>query len=59
MKRINQLKIALAKQDKTEKKLALAFGKNESTVSHCYTNEDQLSAETLLAIAKVLKISVK
>jgi len=59
MKRINRLKVILAEQEKTGKWLAQVLGKNESTVSRWCTNEVQPSIETLLAIAKVLKIDVK
>ena len=54
MKRMNQMKVVLAEQDKTGKWLAHASGKNESTVSRWCTNEVEPSVETLLTIAETL-----
>jgi DNA-binding XRE family transcriptional regulator len=59
MKQINRLKVVLVEQNKTGKWLAETLGKNEATVSRWCTNEYQPSLETLVEIAKVLKVDVK
>ena len=59
MKQINRLKVVLAEQNKTEKWLAEALGKNEATVSRWCTNEMQPSLETLVRIANALDVDVK
>ncbi len=59
MRKINRLKIVLVEQNKTGKWLAEMLGKNEATVSRWCTNEAQPSLETLVKIAKTLKVDVK
>jgi DNA-binding XRE family transcriptional regulator len=59
MKQINRLKVVLVEQNKTGKWLAETLGKNEATVSRWCTNEYQPSLETLVEIAKLLKVDVK
>lgn len=59
MKRINRLKVVLVEQNKTGKWLAETLGKNEATVSRWCTNEAQPSLETLVKIAKTLKVDVR
>jgi DNA-binding XRE family transcriptional regulator len=59
MKQINRLKVVLVEQNKTGKWLAETLGKNEATISRWCTNEYQPSLETLVEIAKVLKVDVK
>lgn len=59
MKRINRLKVVLVEQNKTGKWLAETLGKNEATVSRWCTNEAQPSLETLIKIAKTLKVDVR
>ncbi len=58
-KPINRLKVVLVEQNKTSKWLAEVLDKNPATVSRWCTNESQPSLETLVAIARVLKINVK
>ena len=57
--KINRLKIILAEKEKTNKWLADKMGKSEVTVSRWCTNEVQPSLETMLEIAKLLKIDIK
>lgn len=59
MKQINRLKVVLVEQQRTGKWLAETLGKNEATVSRWCTNESQPSLETLVEIAKALKVDVK
>lgn len=59
MRLINRLKIVLAEQNKTNKWLAEAVNKNETTISRWCTNETQPSLETLVEIAQVLNIDVR
>lgn len=59
MKKINRLKIVLVEQNKTGKWLAETLGKNEATISRWCTNEAQPSLETLVKIAKTLKVDVR
>ena len=59
IKQINRLKIVLTEQNKTGKWLAETLGKNEATVSRWCTNEAQPSHETLVKIAKTLKVDVR
>lgn len=59
MEQINRLKVVLVEQNRTGKWLAETLGKNEATVSRWCTNESQPSLETLLEIAKVLKVDVR
>ncbi|PWS33314.1 helix-turn-helix transcriptional regulator [Pedobacter paludis] len=56
---INRLKAVLAEQGKTNKWLALALGKNETTISRWCTNEVQPSMDSLVAIAQLLQIDVR
>jgi len=56
---INRLKAVLAEKQKTSKWLAEQLGKSETTVSRWCTNEVQPSLETMLEIARLLKINVK
>ena len=57
--KINRLKVILAEKEKTNKWLAEQLGKSEVTVSRWCTNEVQPSLDTLMAIAKLLKIDIK
>lgn len=59
MRLINRLKIVLAEQNKTNKWLAEAVNKNETTISRWCTNETQPSLETLIEIAQVLNVDVR
>ena len=58
-KTINRLKVVLVEQGRTNKWLAEKLDKNTSTVSRWCTNEMQPSLETLVEIAKVLKVDVR
>ena len=56
---INRLKVVLAEQKRTNKGLAEELGKDPASVSKWCTNASQPSLETLVEIAKCLKIDVK
>jgi len=56
---INRIKVVLAEQNKTNRWLAEALGKNEATVSRWCTNENQPSVETFYQIAKILDIDIR
>ena len=56
---INRLKVVLAEQKRTNKWLAEEPGKDPASVSKWCTNASQPSLETLVEIAKCLKIDVK
>lgn len=56
---INRLKVVLAEQKRTNKWLAEELGKDPASVSKWCTNVSQPSLETLVEIAKCLKIDVK
>ncbi len=58
-KDINQLKVVLAEKKKTKIWLAELQGKATATVSKWCTNPAQPGLETLLQIAKILKVDVK
>jgi transcriptional regulator with XRE-family HTH domain len=58
-KAINRLKAVLAEQSKTNKWLAEALDKNETTISRWCTNEVQPSIENLVIIASLLKVDVR
>ncbi|HIC8754447.1 transcriptional regulator [Elizabethkingia anophelis] len=57
--KINRLKSVLAEKSKTSKWLAEQLGKNESTVSRWCTNDVQPPVETMVQIAKLLKVDIK
>ncbi len=56
---INRLKVVLAEKKKTNKWLAEQLGKDPATVSKWCTNTSQPGLETLLVIARCLKVDVK
>jgi DNA-binding XRE family transcriptional regulator len=58
-KAINRLKAVLAEQGRTNKWLAEALDKNETTISRWCTNEVQPSMDNLVNIARLLKIDVR
>jgi putative transcriptional regulator len=58
-RQINRIRVVLAEQDRTNKWLSEKMGKNRTTVSRWCTNDMQPSIETLLEIAKVLKVDVR
>ena len=57
-RKLNRIKAALADKDKTNKWLAEQLDKDPATVSKWCTNASQPSLETLLMIAKRLKVEV-
>lgn len=57
-RKLNRIKVALADKDKTNKWLAEQLDKDPATVSKWCTNASQPSLETLLMIAKLLKVEV-
>ena len=58
-KDINRLKVVLAEKKRTNKWLAEQLGKDPGTVSKWCTNTMQPNLETLVEIAKVLKVDTK
>lgn len=58
-KSLNRIKVVLVEKQKTSKWLAEQLGKGEATISKWCTNRSQPSIETLVKIAKVLKVDVK
>ena len=58
-KGLNRIKVVLVEQRKTSKWLAEQLGKGEATISKWCTNRSQPSLETLVEIARVLRVDVK
>ncbi len=58
-KTINRLKAVLAEKQVTNKWLAEKMNLSTTTVSRWCTNKTQPSLETLVEIARILKISVR
>lgn len=58
-KSINRIKVVLAEKNKTNKWLAEQLKMNETTISRWCTNSTQPKVETLVDIAKVLKVDIK
>lgn len=58
-KSINRIKVVLAERKKTNKWLAEQLKMNETTISRWCTNSAQPSVETLVNIAKILKVDIK
>lgn len=58
-KYINRIKAVLAEQHKTNLWLARELGKDPATISKWCTNSAQPSLETLIDIAKCLKVDVR
>lgn len=58
-KSINRIKVVLAEKRKTNKWLAEQLNMNETTVSRWCTNNTQPTVETLVVIAKILKVDIK
>jgi len=58
-KSINRIKVVLAEKRKTNKWLAEQLKMNETTVSRWCTNSTQPTVETLVDIAKILKVDIK
>lgn len=56
---INRIKVVLAEQDKTNRWLAEAIGKNEATVSRWCSNKAQPSIDVFRQIAEALDIDVR
>ena len=59
MEELNQLKLVLVKNKKTNKWLAEQLGVNQTTVSKWCTNTLQPNLETLVEIAKCLEVDTK
>lgn len=57
-KQINRIKVVLAERGKTNRWLANALDKNETTVSRWCTNDAQPPLETLSKIADVLDVEI-
>lgn len=55
-KEINRIKVVLVDKKRTNKLLAEQLDKNPATVSKWCTNSAQPSLETLIKIAKLLKV---
>ncbi len=58
-KALNRIKVVLAEKGKSNKWLAEQLGKGDATISKWCTNRSQPSIETLVEIAKVLKVDAK
>lgn len=56
---INRIKVVLAEKKRTNKWLAEQLKMNETTVSRWCTNNTQPTVETLVDIAKILKVDIK
>jgi putative transcriptional regulator len=56
---LNRLKIVLAERGITNRQLAQALGKAESTVSQWCTNAKQPSLETFFKIAQFVDIDIR
>ena len=56
---INRIKVVLAEQDKTNRWLAEAIGKNEATVSRWCSNKAQPSIDVFRQIAEALDVDVR
>jgi transcriptional regulator with XRE-family HTH domain len=59
MKAINRLKSVLAERQITNKRLSERMNLSTTTVSRWCTNKAQPSLETLVEIAKILRVDVK
>lgn len=59
IKAINRLKAVLAERQMTNKKLSEKMSLSTTTVSRWCTNKAQPSLETLVEIAKILRVDVK
>ena len=57
-KLLNRIKVVLAEKNMSNKQLAEMLGKDPAVVSKWVTNTNQPKVETLIQIAKVLKVSV-
>lgn len=58
-KDINRLKVVLAEKKRTNKWLAEQLGKDPGTVSKWCTNTMQPNLETLVEIAKIMKVDIR
>ena len=56
---LNRIKVVLAGKRKTNRQLAKALNKTESTVSHWCTNDTQPSLYTLHEIALYLDVDIR
>jgi putative transcriptional regulator len=56
---LNRLKIVLAEKGMTNRQLAQALGKAESTISLWCTNAKQPSLDTFFKIAQLLDVDVR
>lgn len=58
-KAINRIKVVLAENDRTNRWLAEAIGKNEATVSRWCSNKAQPSIDVFRQIAEALDVDVR
>lgn len=56
---INRIKVVLAENDRTNRWLAEAVGKNEATVSRWCSNKAQPSIDVFRQIAEALDVDVR
>lgn len=56
---INRIKVVLAENDRTNRWLAEAIGKNEATVSRWCSNKAQPSIDVFRQIAEALVVDVR
>ena len=59
MEDLNQLKIVLAKKNRTNKWLAEQLGVNQTTVSKWCTNTTQPDLQTLKRITELLEVNIQ
>ena len=57
-KLLNRIKVVLAEKNMTNKQLAELLGKDPAVGSKWVTNTNQPNLETIIQIAKTLKVSV-
>ena len=57
-KLLNRIKVVLAEKNMTNKQLAELLGKDSAVVSKWVTNTNQPNLETIIQIAKTLKVGV-
>lgn len=58
-KSINILKVVLAEENRTNRRLAEVIGKNETSVSRRYFNKSQLGLDTLTKLAGIQDVDIR
>lgn len=57
-KKLNRIKVMLAKKNRTNKWLAEQLGKDQTTISKWCTNSSQPDLESLMKVAKLLDVEL-